>query len=359
MVLRVYADREHYSDNHRKALNDILKAFWTTGTLEQRRATYGNRPDLFELVSAPDAADLHLLTMKWQHYVEQDRVDQVLRSIELARRARRPIAVFSASDFEANFPVAGSDIHLFQASGYRSRRRQTNHGMPAFFEDPLPTFCDGQLRLREKGPRPVVGFCGQAGASLAHHAARVVRNRVNRVAWRLGRRRWEPPPLEHTWFRQRVLNTFQRSASVDARFVLRVQYRAGLGQVEKQHDSAARSRREFIDNILDTDYTVCVRGGGNFSVRFFEALALGRIPAFVDTDCLLPYYGRVDWRRYAVWIDACDEHDAPEIVARYHDRLSPQEFRERQRECRHLWEDRLTPDGFYAHFHEHFPELGR
>ena len=84
---------------------------------------------------------------------------------------------------------------------------------------------------------------------------------------------------------------------------------------------------------------------------------MGRIPAFIDTDCLLPFHDTVEWRRYTAWIDAKDVARAPRLVAEFHARLSPAEFRERQQECRQLWFERLRPDGFYAHFHEHFPEL--
>jgi len=151
MSLRIYADREHYSERHRKALNDILKAVWNTGSLEARRATYGARAEMFEVVTTPDAADLHLLTMKWQHYVEHGCVDQAVRAVDVARRAKRPIAVFSLGDFEANFPAAGPDIHLFQASAYRSRSATTNHGMPAFIDDPLASYGGGQVQVREHG----------------------------------------------------------------------------------------------------------------------------------------------------------------------------------------------------------------
>ena len=305
MRLRVYADPEHYSTPHRRELNDILKTLWNPGTDEERRETYGKRATLFEVVSSPDAADLHLLTMKWQHYVEQGCVDLAVRAVEVARRARRPIAVFSLYDAEANFPVSGSDIHLFQASAYRSRRQTSNHGMPAFIEDPLASYGGGQVQVRDKGARPVIGFCGQAGASLARHAARVVRNRVQRIRWRLGRERWEPAPLEHTWFRQQIVDGFARSPAVETRFVLREKYRAGV-HADNRNDPAERARREFLDNVVGTDYTICVRGGGNFSIRFYEALAMGRIPAFIDTDCILPYHESVDWRHYVAWVDQRD-----------------------------------------------------
>ncbi len=351
--LRVYADRSHYVESERKALNDILKASWHHGTIEQRRATHGALVDSFEIVDAPDAADIHLLTMKWQYYVDRDRVDLVHRSVDVARKERRPIAVFSYGDFDANFPISGRDIHLFQAAGHRSRDHVTNHGIAPFFEDPLQ---GRPVQVREKGQRPVVGFCGQAGSSLARHAARYMRMRLRRARWRLGRDRWEPTELEHTWFRKRVLEAFASSSKVESRFVLRTHYRAGVHGADR-NDPAQQARREFVENLRDTDYTICVRGGGNFSVRFYEALAMGRMPVFVDTDCVLPYAEKVDWRHYAAWVDERDAMRAPDILARFHDRMSTSEFRERQLECRRLWEARLSPNGYYAHFHEHFPEL--
>lgn len=354
--LRVYAERDQYSEAHRKELNDILKSVWNNATAEERRQRYGRRPEQFEVVSTPDAADVHLLTMKWQHYLERGLVDQAKRAIDVARRARKPIAVFSLGDFVANLPVEGRDIHVFQPSAYRSRTTTSNHGMPAFIEDPLASLGMTSVSVREKGARPVVGFCGQAGSSLPRHAARFVRTRIRQLRWRLGREQWEPTPLEHTWFRQRVLDAFARSSAVETRYVLRTKYRAGV-HTDDRNNPAQQARADFLNNVLDTDYTVCVRGGGNFSVRFYEALALGRIPAFVDTDCILPYHDIIEWRRYIPWIDETQLRDAGKLLADFHSKMSPAEFREHQVVCRRLWEERLTADGFYDHFREHFPEL--
>ena len=71
-----------------------------------------------------------------------------------------------------------------EASAYRSRTATTNHGIPAFIDDPLIGL-GGEVQLREHGPKPVLGFCGQAGASLPRHAARLVRNKLRRVRWHL------------------------------------------------------------------------------------------------------------------------------------------------------------------------------
>lgn len=352
MRLRVYGVREHYREDHRKALNDILKALWNSASPEERRRTYGDHVDAFESVDTPEAADVHLLTMRWPYYVEHGCTGLAIEAIRIARRAGKPIAVFSTGDHPANVPVAGADIHVFEHAGYRSRDDVSRHGMPAFIDDLL----HGEVVPRPHAPRAQVGFCGQGGTTLRHHVARAVRNRANRLRWRVHLEAWEPPPMEHTWFRRRVLATFQNSRDVESRFIIRQKYRAGVHS-QNRNDPNEPARREFLDNLANNDYALCMRGGGNFSQRFYEAMAIGRIPIFIDSDCLVPFRDQVDWKRHTIWIDERDLRDAPRIVAQQHARFSAAEFAEIQRSCRAIWRERLTPSGFYRHFHEHFPEL--
>lgn len=357
-MLRVYSDRSHYAEADRRASNDIAKMFWNTASESERRERYGARYGYFALVDDPAQADIHVLAMKWQHYVDKGLVPLALAALAAARAARKPFVLFSEGDSAANFPAAGMDIHVFETAGYRSRRRTFVHGIPPFFDDPLPAACGAEVIVRDKAAQPSVGFCGQAGSSLARHAARAARIQVRKAQWRLHRLKWEPTPFEHTWFRQRVLDTFANSPLVTTRYVLRTKYRAGISTSASRHDLAEQSRREFVDNVLGSDYTLSMRGGGNFSLRFFEALALGRIPVFIDTDCLLPFHDRIDWQYFVPWIDERDLDDAPAILAELHGNLSNEAFHERQRACRQLWVDRLSPDGFFRHFAEHF-ELRR
>jgi uncharacterized protein YprB with RNaseH-like and TPR domain len=41
-------------------------------------------------------------------------------------------------------------------------------------------------------------------------------------------------------------------------------------------------------------------------------------------------------------------------VADFHDSLSPQEFIDLQHECRKLWQQWLSPEGFFANFYRYF-----
>jgi hypothetical protein len=146
-----------------------------------------------------------------------------------------------------------------------------------------------------------------------------------------------------------------RSENVSANLLLRRRYRAAYKA--KPKDPFHPTRLDFVGNILQSDYTLCMRGGGNYSWRFYEVLSLGRIPVFVDTDCLLPYQNVIDYRRYCVWISEADIRKTPSIIGEFHQALSAEAFQDLQQQCRRLWLERLSRDGFYRHFSDHFPEL--
>ena len=181
--------------------------------------------------------------------------------------------------------------------------------VPRFFcKDYLQLYCGGQIQLREKREEPVIGFCGQASISRLHALFRDLRNRYRQLQYQLGATKWQPPPFETSSFRKRVLERFENQAGLQTNFVLRNRYHAGN---EQDKSDTSPEKLAFVNNILDLDYTVCVRGGGNFSVRFYETLALGRIPIFIDTDCLLPFEDMIDYKGLFIGSANLNYHKQP------------------------------------------------
>ena len=97
--------------------------------------------------------------------------------------------------------------------------------------------------------------------------------------------------------------------------------------------------------MKDSDYIICVRGGGNFSARFYETLAMGRIPIFINTDCILPFDNLIDWKRYCVWVEKKELRNIGEKITTFHQSLSNEEFQKLQAECRIIWEQYLSREG--------------
>lgn len=100
-------------------------------------------------------------------------------------------------------------------------------------------------------------------------------------------------------------------------------------------------------HIASWDYGLCVRGCGNFSSRLYETLSCGRLPVFVDTDCVLPFDDLIDWREHC-WVDIGDVDSLGSIVARFHDGLTDDDFRALQHAARTRWEQWLSPEGVFT-----------
>ncbi|MEM1204476.1 MAG: exostosin family protein [Acidobacteriota bacterium] len=348
--LRVFADRSHYRSEWRRWLSPILKPLWNDRSQAERIEVYGSRARCFEDAATVDDADFVALTMTWNHYLDRGRTAEARTLAETAVSAGKRILVYAMGDFDA--PVDLPGVIKLGPSLRRSRRGPHDHALPSIHGDLVEVYRDGKPSLRPWRPKPTVGFCGQAGGLTPRMAASWIRN-----LGRYGRARWlrsgyEPPFLvPSSILRGRVLDRLESSDRVETRFLLRSAYWAGISSFQDRSDPQHPARLEFIENLDASDYAVCIRGTGNFSRRFYEALCWGRIPVFVDTDCVLPYDGEVDWRRYCVWIDPGDRPNIAERVAEHHHRLGPEGFVEAQRDCRRLWRERLSEDGFYEHLH--------
>lgn len=79
---------------------------------------------------------------------------------------------------------------------------------------------------------------------------------------------------------------------------------------------------EFYENLRDSDYVVCVRGAGNFSVRFYETLAMGRIPVFINMDCALSFDNQFDWKKHIVQVEYKDRKKVAQKVKEFHNALT-------------------------------------
>ena len=264
-----------------------------------------------------------------------------------ARAARKPLLVFFNSDSEEPIPLEGALV--FRTSFRRSTRRPWEFAVPGWSEDFLERYAGGQLTLRPKKPAPVVSYCGY-GRNRPHWTRRF---------WQLLRDGGHPAPAHPGQeVRERALHSLAEHLGVQTRFVMRREFWGGAHKAGTTDAAAARRvREEYVRNMLEGDYVLCARGGGNFSYRLYETLSCGRIPLFIDTDCVLPWDGLVEWPAHCVWVEEAQADEAGAIVAKLHAALSPQEFAERQRRCRQIWEEWVRPEGFFARLRDHFGAL--
>ncbi len=357
--LHLYSDRRYLPDGLPHIA--LLYAFW--GKNAEDLANPNSRrydrhtdisPSLFKMTPLTDA-QVAVLPFDWSHNATHPEALLMAKQMaETAAAQNIPLVVFYLNDTTA--AVELDNPRVFRTSVDRSTRQPNEVVIPAWSEDFVEHYCHGQVQLRTKSSRPVVGYCGyqalvkpksrltnhlrlQLGAipKLAQIASTVGINLVKHpLPWLYGSR-----------LRSQALFILSRDPSVECNFLIR-------DTLHHTETLTLSKRQQFVENMLNSDYILCARGGGNFSYRFYETLSCGRIPVLINTDCELPFEQWIDWKRYCVWVE---EEDLPHLGARireFHDRLTPEQFQTLQLECRQLWLEWLSPQGFLTNFHRFF-----
>jgi hypothetical protein len=346
MPLKIFSFREHYNPKWRYHVNDLTKSLWSERVIEAQKPGYDGWLNDYEFEPDIKKADVCLLTYFWSHYVNQDLIEKAKIEVSMGQSHAKPVVIFNGGDYPANVPF--HNVIVFESAGYRSTAGLRYHSaQPTFIPDYQRIYSKGILQLREKREFPTVGFCGQVSTSPFHTLYRKLRLYQRKWRYKQNKSKWEPPPFETTAFRTRVLNAFENKSGLKTNYILRSRYHGGDINDKTLQE---KNKIEFVENLIGSDYVVCMRGGGNYSLRFYETLSVGRIPIFIDTDCLLPFQDCIDYKKYFPIIKEENLQNAAEIVKEFHSRLSNEDFINAQKACRSLWEEHMTENGFYKDF---------
>jgi len=247
---------------------------------------------------------------------------------------------YIAGDYGKQYPEF-SNLTYFRMGGFKSQLSDKNRGFPVVVSDKYTKlFGTNEFEIRPKKTKPLIGFCGYAdfsGLIKFSHTLRLVRENLLRFISNPFRKDYEPL-FASAYERARLLGYFEKSPLVETQFIYRRQYRAGV----QRGESRAATTHAYFENIKNSDYILCVRGAGNFSVRLYETLMMGRIPVFVNTDCLLPFEDKIDWKKHLVWVEWKDRKDIAARVAHFHANLNAAEYEQLQMDNRRLWEETLS-----------------
>ena len=349
-VLKIFSDRSIVPADTGHVT--MLYPFWGKNP-EDPRDPFSGRYErytqtgaqFFQMTSLSEA-DLAIFPIPWERISQM--TPPAVNFIEQVRKAKKPVVVFYWSDSDADLPF--DDAFVFRTSLHRSKQTARTFAMPAWSEDPLHYF-GGQIDYRRYQQKPAVGFCGAAPATaqsgIMASARRALKTFVTANRANEGN--------QDGFLRRSALDVLSQDAAIQTNFIIRDRFLAGaLNDSVMDYSILKKSRNEFFDNIRDSDYTLCARGSGNYSYRFYETLSCGRIPLFLNTDCVLPYHDRIAWNQYCVWVDKKELNQIAERVTQFHRSISESEFLQLQRDCRKLWEDYLSPEGFFRNFHRHF-----
>ena len=213
--------------------------------------------------------------------------------LEAVKNGKRMIMFYNDDD-ERPIQLNPKIGFIFRTSGYKSKDSGV-FGLPTFSAD----------RFDENyTTEPTLSFCG----------------------------------CQHTHpIRNEIINTIKENKI--SKFILRQNFHAkGI--------EPSQAEADFISNLKESLYALCIRGTGNFSFRLGEAFMMARIPVLVDTDCHFPFWNEIPYETNCIMIEPEEYKSIPERIEEFHSSHTEEELIQIQKENRNIWEKYFTPSGF-------------
>lgn len=304
---------------------------------------WGISADEFQYIPDLREADIMLLPYTINHYIKFGYLNKLGQYNDWCSTHQMKAYGYISGDRGRIFPEF-SHISYFRMGGFKSQLSPANLSFPFGLSDQYEKIHGKEtIVARNKPEIPTVGFCGHASFSLLKKYTEIfycIAENVRR--WMNNPRRKDYEPLfPSAYMRALLLRTLEKCEKIKTNFIYRQQYRAGAKTLNHLKDTT----RQYYNNMVESDYVVCVRGGGNFSVRLFETLMMGKIPVFVNTDCLLPFFKNIDWHNRMVWVEWEERHLIGDKIAHFHNSLTNEQFKTLQLSNRSIWKNELSVKG--------------
>ena len=224
---------------------------------------------------------------------------EIQKRLNSYKKLNKIVLIFLVSDTTKTFKIPNNVI-LYRTSLYKSKKNKKELLLPYIWEcyekpeKPLP-----------KTSLPKVGFCGNVNKNLGK--------------------------------RLTTIKALEQNKNIETDFILRKGFWAG-----KPNDE--QLKMDYINNLIHSHFTICNRGRGNFAIRFYQALSLGRIPVLIDSDMVFPFEDEINWDE--VIIKAKNEKELAEKIVFWWQNKSEEEVINAQLQCRKIYEKYLTAASF-------------
>lgn len=278
-----------------------------------------------ETVSDPSLADFLLIPHNFPFV--RDKKEYLGEFARFSEKHNKKIIIFMYGDSDEKVKLPNTIV--FRTSCYKSKKEKNEIIMPAFVEDMAEEFI---FKPREKANgKPVVGFCGWASVG-------GLKNRI-KLFIKSG-----DAKKNGILLRKKAIKTLKNSKLVETNFIERQTYSGHSSTISLPPEMA---RKEFVENMNNSDFALTARGNGNFSFRFYEALSAGRVPVFINTDCALPFEDRIKYDDFVLMVDFEEINKIDVIISQFYKNIDKEIFILMQKKAKEVFKTYLKADKFF------------
>jgi len=271
----------------------------------------------------------------------------VYEAVVAAQQYGKPIIIDATSDSDVflNLPTA----HILRCGLYKSLQQTFETECPFWSNYRTKNILDFMTVNQNKGNKPVVGFCGTT--SSRGRLSNLVKSSVpknltqfalsqGKIARQIDIRVKEGMSLK---LRQATIDLLVKDPRIETYFDITNNHQSYYSQSEQNR---ILLEKLFIKNMQRCDYTLCVRGTGNYSGRFYMALNAGRIPIVLDTDVVIPYEDLL----YIIKVPIQDFHRIGDIILEHFESVTELELKYIKLQNKEVFNQFLTPEKFFANY---------
>jgi hypothetical protein len=215
--------------------------------------------------------------------------------IESYRNVSKRVLIFLVSDTSDVFRIP-SNVFLFRTSINKSNHHSSNEYILPYIWERIMRPYNPLYKTR----LPLIGFCGLLNM-----------------------------------YRHEILNVLSDNPNIETKFIVRDQFWGGTPHCPKLI-------KEFQDNIINTHFTVCNRGAGNFSMRFYQVLSAGRIPIVIDTDMIFPFENEILWDDIII-----RGKDSSEVINKLYNVWYTKDIIQMQTRCKEIYDTYFSPLSYF------------
>ncbi len=338
-MLKLYTNKEYLTEKYRRQVFPLL--FDIVFKKDELVLNY------YQLVEEVVECDIIIMPIDYAFFIKQSQAFRDL--LKMLKINKKPLWVYSAGDYGYTNYIANT--YTFRLGGFNSKLEQNVFIMPSFICDPYKKqLTQGFLTLK-KEKRPNIGFVGHAQLGVVKYMKELLSHFKYNLKRVFKKVLVDAQPFYASSIkRAKFLVKLSKSDELNTQFILRNNYRAG----SQAESNKQKSTKEFYNNMFNNPYTFCSRGVGNFSVRFYETLAVGRIPILLNTDCRLPLREVIDWSKHCLILDEKSKQSFESQILEFHNNLDADAFIAIQQSNRELWLNKLERNSYFVEVYKQF-----
>lgn len=236
---------------------------------------------------------------------------------ELSKFSKSPIVVTKWDDDTSPTIPLADNILVFRTSAFDSQLRSHELVMPSWSDNKLRHLDHDARSLKASVHadllrRPYrIGFCGNTLITTLDKTKIKIKRFFNYF------KKPKPNSSSYNYFigrylRWKSIDKLRKTKDIELILHASPTFYAGV-DLTKTIDLVAADL-VFAANALSSDFSLVVRGAGNYSYRLFEVLEIGNIPIIVTSNMYLPLQQTIDWNSIAIFWDTTNNTNIVELI---------------------------------------------